>query len=249
MKLYFAGMLYNEDLEKRVLVSYLELKKLTIEIKSSQDVFLDSGAYSAFTQKLHIDVSDYGDFLLKNGKNFTVYANLDVIGDDKASDENLHILESLGLKPLPVFHYGSNYKKLGVLAQKYPYIALGGLVPIARKKRQLHEHLRRCFANMKGVRVHGFGVCAKDVLENFPFYSVDATTWMVGSRFSHICDAHTMTQRITKQNLLRSGNISEIKAIMDKNADAINIQRFLELENYITNLWKKRGVVFVEYHS
>lgn len=249
MKLYFAGMLSEKKREKRLLVSYLDLKTRIIEIENSHDVFLDSGAYSAYTKKLKIDVAEYGAFLLKHGKNFTVYANLDVIGDDKASGKNLRILEEMNLRPIPVFHYGSDYNILKQFVSKYRYIALGGMVPIARNRRRLSAHLHRCFAITQKTKVHGFGINAKDLLESFPFYSVDATTWQVGSRFAHICDRHTMSRRITKQNLLRKGDISEIKAIMDNSANGLNIKRSLDLEKYITDLWKKRGVVFDEDHG
>lgn len=248
MKLYFAGMWSGKQRQKRMLVSFLELRNKQFEIDSSHDVFLDSGAYSAFTRGIKIDVSEYARFLHLFGKRFSIYANLDVIGNPKMSARNLAMLEADGLTPLPVFHYGTGFDVLKTLVEKYSYIAIGGLVPIAKNKPLIHAHLRRCFAIARHVKIHGFGINSKSILESFPFYSVDATTWLVGDRFGNICDQKSMSQRITKTTMLQKGNLAEIIAIMNGRATEVNISRFLSLEKYITELWKKRGIIFGEDH-
>ena len=52
------------------------------------NLFLDSGAYSAWSKGVTIDIDEYISFIKKNIKYITVYANLDVIGDPEATYRN-----------------------------------------------------------------------------------------------------------------------------------------------------------------
>lgn len=66
---------------------------------------------------------------------------------------------------------------------------------------------------------------------------------MVGEKYANIVDKK-IKGRITKQNLLQKGNIKEITGIMNRNMTCLNIERHLEYELFITELWAKRGVVW-----
>ena len=78
------------------------------------DVFLDSGAFSAWTRGVEIDIQKYIEFIKQNQDVITVYANLDVISPGRFSMgtkesaeltlRNQKIMEQAGLSPLPVFH-------------------------------------------------------------------------------------------------------------------------------------------------
>ena len=46
--------------------------------------FLDSGAFSAFTQGAEIDIQEYIEFIKEHKDYLEAYANLDVIGDAEA---------------------------------------------------------------------------------------------------------------------------------------------------------------------
>ena len=74
------------------------------------DLFLDSGAFSAMTQGVKIDIYEYIDFIKEHEDVLEVYANLDVIGSAEGTWKNQMIMEEAGLKPLPVFHYGEDEK-------------------------------------------------------------------------------------------------------------------------------------------
>lgn len=147
-------------------------------------LFGDSGAFSAQTQGAKISLEDYAAWLHRWGKQLTVYASLDVIGDDPASIKNLRELERQGLRPLPVFHAGSNFKTLEAYCEQYPYVALGGMVG----KPQLGPWLVRCFkiAAKHGAVFHGFGQTRREFMMDFPFYSVDSSSWTNGVRFGII---------------------------------------------------------------
>ena len=152
----------------------------------SISVFLDSGAYSAKSQGVHIDIQEYISFVQSNSKVLDVYANLDVIGDPEATLQNQKIMEKAGLKPLPVFHVGEDEQKyLKHYVDNYDYVAIGGMVKYGR----LTEFLDRVFSKyicddkgMPKVKVHGFGMTNLKLMLRYPWYSVDSTSWiMTGS--------------------------------------------------------------------
>lgn len=140
------------------------------------ELFLDSGAFSAESQKVHIDINEYIDFIKEHEEVIDVYANLDVIGNAEATWKNQMIMEKAGLKPLPVFHYGEDLKWLKKLLDKgYSYISLGGMVPISTK--DLFHWLDDLFSNyltdhsgMPIVKVHGFGLTVLRLMLRYPWY-------------------------------------------------------------------------------
>lgn len=93
----------------------------------SVDLFLDSGAYSAMTQAVNINLQDYIDFVKKHLDYISVYANLDVIGDAEASEKNLREMMRQGLTPLPVYHVSDcRPDMLRAMVREFEYIAIGG---------------------------------------------------------------------------------------------------------------------------
>ena len=154
-------------------------------------LFLDSGAFSAFTKGVHIDIQEYIGFIKENERYIDVYANLDVIGDAEATLKNQRIMEDAGLNPLPCFHYGDDIFYLHTYLQEHDYIALGGMVPISTN--DLAHWLDNLFSNFlcdkKGnpiVKVHGFGLTSLKLLRRYPWYSVDSTSWVMASRMGTI---------------------------------------------------------------
>lgn len=150
-------------------------------------MFADSGGFSAETQGAEITCEEYAAWVKRWGHLFDAYANLDVIGDHKATMENQRRLEAMGLAPVPVFHIGSDYAVLERLVEEYTYIALGGLVPHLRYTQRVMKHLVQCFriAGDKAV-FHGFGVTSWTVLKSLPWYSVDSSSWGAGFRYGRV---------------------------------------------------------------
>lgn len=154
------------------------------------DLFLDSGAFSAKTQGVKIDIYEYINFIKENIDVINVYANLDVIGDPEKTAKNQRIMEKEGLNPLPVFHFGGDEEKyLKPMIKKYDYIALGGLV----KAGNLTAYLDRVFSTYlcdnngtPKVKVHGFGLTSLKHMIRYPWYSVDSTSWVITGRLGGI---------------------------------------------------------------
>lgn len=160
------------------------------------NLFLDSGAFSAYTQKVEIDVQEYIDFIKTHQDVIEVYANLDFIHltDKKLSAvktwENQMAMEAAGLKPIPVFHYGEDEKWLQRYLKKgYEYIALGGMVKTTNLLVWLDRIWHQYLVDEKGfpkVKVHGFGQTSLRLMLRYPWYSVDSTSWVVTGRLGSI---------------------------------------------------------------
>lgn len=179
----------------RILISYWSYRSRDIPsivslfpMYSSQlDVFIDSGAYSAWNSGVSIDVHEYANWIQCAGMG-SVYANLDVIGDPKGSYRNQRILEdTYGLSPIPVFHPNEDWKWLRMYLKSNDYIALGGISQ-ERSPEMLMPWAIRAFqlGSEFGTRFHGFAVTAWTLLKALPWYSCDSSTWINGVKWGTV---------------------------------------------------------------
>ena len=160
-------------------------------MKNKISLFLDSGAFSAWSKGINIDIQEYINFIKEHEKYIDVYAVLDDILDPEITLKNQQIMEEAGLDPLPCFHFGEDIKYLKDYLDNYDYIALGGMVPISTK--DLNEWLDNLFKNficdksgMPIVKIHGFGLTSHKLMFRYPWYSVDSTSWVMTSRMGSI---------------------------------------------------------------
>lgn len=138
-------------------------------------IMLDSGAFSAWNAGKEIDINKYISFIQDNG--IKLYFNLDVIGDVEGTKANQRIMESYGLNPIPVFHYGEPFEYLDWLVEQgYTYIGLGGTVGKSVPQRQ--AFFNEVYDRHPDIDYHALGVTAKTLVENYNWYSVDSTTWL-----------------------------------------------------------------------
>jgi hypothetical protein len=184
------------DSVRHVLESYHYIKSPLIVKRMRQDgikVFLDSGAFSAFTKGSKIDIKSYCSYIKDNldiiehfevdGQTLVLASVLDAIGSAEDTWRNQRTMEDLGVCPLPCFHYGEPIEALEYYVQHYPYITLGGMVPISTS--QLFYWLDtvwgRHLAGEDGtprLRVHGFGLTSIPLMQRYPWYSVDSSSWI-----------------------------------------------------------------------
>jgi hypothetical protein len=171
------------------------------------DFFADSGAFSAHNVGATISLEVYAGWLHKWRDYFTVYANLDVIGDHAASMRNLRELEKQGLRPLPVFHtHTQDFSVLEALCEEYDYIAIGGMV--GYNANTIFPWLVKChkIARKHDTRLHGFGQTSWKPLIDLPWYSVDSSSWGAGFRYGIV---PVFDYRSGKQVKLRLGQPDE----------------------------------------
>ncbi len=175
----------------KVLCSYHYFKNVDMDemvnaMGKKPMIFADSGAFSAYTQGVEIQIKDYATWLKRWSHLITTAVNLDVIRNPSASKKNQNKLEQLGCEVIPVFHTGSDFSILDELAESYPYIALGGMV--GAPKLATLRWAAACMMRTKnqGTVFHGFGMTDKKNIESLPWYSVDSSSWGAGHRYGRL---------------------------------------------------------------
>lgn len=231
MKLYLAGI-YTSNFNKQgqvyarlteaekqardaipyFLESYHYIYKQSMLDKIRDDgvqVFLDSGAFSAFTKGVKVDLPAYCQYIKENediivkDDGAMCASVLDGIGDPLETWQNQRAMEQHGVVPLPCFHYGEDERYLEWYMANYEYITLGGMVPISTM--QLYHWLDRIWekyltdgAGRPKIKVHGFGLTTVKLMERYPWYSVDSSTWV----------QHAATGQVTVPGLAGTVQIS-----------------------------------------
>jgi len=172
----------------RLLLSYHYFKNVDLDMMLSKfhhpqgQVFADSGAFSAKTLGAEVQLDKYAAWLKKWRHWWGAMANLDVIGDPDGTARNQSELEVMGLPVLPVFHAGSDFAVLDRLADRYDYIALGGMV--GKQVKVLDRWIAKCHRTVGDrVRFHGFGMTSWPLMLKFPWRSVDSSSWGQGHRY------------------------------------------------------------------
>ena len=178
----------------RVLVSFHYFKKKNFDDIIEQlivnnvppDLFADSGAFSAWTQGAPVTVEEYAEWLHKWKHYFSVYCNLDVIDNPEETKINQRKLESLGLKPLPVWHIRTDRKVFEELCEEYKYVAVGGMVGTYWKKLMPKLVWAVKYGLEHGTVIHGLGLTALTPMMQLPLYSVDSSSWGSGYRYGSV---------------------------------------------------------------
>jgi len=160
-------------------------------------IFLDSGAFSAFTLGVELSVAEYCEYIHRNRdilrvEDGVVMASvLDGIGDPLQTWRNQYEMELRGAKPLPCFHAGEDERYLEHYVANYEYITLGGMVGSSTK--QLCIWLDRIWdrfltdgSGRPRLKVHGFGITAIPIMERYPWYSCDSSSWIQSAAFGSI---------------------------------------------------------------
>lgn len=180
---------------------YVGKQKFVDEMRANRaKVFIDSGAFSAFTLGVKLDVREYCEYIKRNTDiirsedNILMASVLDGIGDPLLTYQNQLAMEHYGVRPLPCFHAGEDERYLQWYVEHYDYITLGGMVGSSAK--QLMIWLDRMFdrylvdgAGRPRCKVHGFGITSIPIMEAYPWYSCDSSSWIQTAAFGNILTA------------------------------------------------------------
>jgi len=268
MKIYLAGAeAYNEQIgfvaskrKMNLLMSYYYIKNNPEKYRplfesENTKILLDSGAFTAHTKGKKINLDDYIDFIKNYSQSIQLYANLDVIGDAEATAKNQECMEAAGLTPLATFHYGEDWKYLEYLVERYDYVAIGGVISLRLRTKMVSKFLARCFsiAMKSKAKLHFFGGSDTELLNLFPFYSVDNTTWAKRSAFNTPAVIsmgniqYTFMRKIPFLPL-KFSNLIDIPNVEKRYKKRIihNINTWLDYEELITKVWQERGVYYEE---
>lgn len=175
-------------------------------LKNKVQLLLDSGSFSAWNKgEPDLSLKEYIRFIKQHEHLLFSYVSMDKIpgqfgkrrtSDDieasaKQSYKNHEIMKAAGLTPIPVYHMGEDFRWLERYlkdGETYIGVSLSKDMNASAK----HDYCRKIFAMIsddKGkplVRVHGFGITKPSLLLQFPWATVDSTTWSITSAFGKI---------------------------------------------------------------
>jgi len=176
----------GKRIKLNVLISYIYLAGNAVKVtKTYRDMIdnlcLDSGAYSVFTKKVNISVTEYLAYIKRYGDLFTTVFTLDDKFDDP--EHNLRNqnflergLEGKNWKPVPCIHDAGD--PMGEIQtyidQGHNYIALGSLGIREKISAKVMEDVKEKFPD---VRFHLFGSLNRETLFRYRPFSADASSW------------------------------------------------------------------------
>lgn len=95
------------------------------------------------------------------------------------------------------------------------------------------------------IKLHGFALTGKTVLEQYPFYSADSTTTLVVPiKYKSIPDGNGSL--IAKPTALKNKDIRYLHYLNDDKRIIESIRQTKQRETYYTKLWAARGIVWVD---
>jgi hypothetical protein len=182
----------SDPMRLHVLVSYAYCHSPSHEallrtLPEEWNLMLDSGAFTSFTQGLRATpVEEYAGFCLRNSERFWRIINLDRIGDPKVSAENLAVMRTHGLNPVPVFQRGDQLGSLDVMFEEtgnQAPICVGGISQNVQASAEI-AYIRQVvrYATQREIPIHLLGV-GGEFLFRIPVYSGDSSTWISAARF------------------------------------------------------------------
>lgn len=135
-------------------------------------------------------LDDYIEFIHKYKNNLIGYVNLDIIYNAEESWKNQQYMEKAGLRPIPVFHYGEDFKWFYKYAEEYDYVGIGGVaggITLQQFEHRLgipvFQYIREKRPDLK---THGFAVTSVNLMKRYPWYSVDSITWLKLAAFGQV---------------------------------------------------------------
>lgn len=215
MQAYFAGATRVEEgfpelqheVRKRLVSYHYQTDSLdefyyVTERDKYELIILDSGAFSAWSKGVVIDIDKYAEYILKWVDKVSYVVNLDVIPakpgvvpspeeiERSASKgyENYWYLLKKGVpkdKLIHVYHQHEDPKWLNKMVHedKMEYIGLSPANDMTVKQKM--KFLDSCMPYVTDsdgkaiVKFHGFAVTSYDLMKRYPWYSVDSSTWAV----------------------------------------------------------------------
>lgn len=250
IRLYYAGIqipeadVYFEEKSLPRLLSYWnDKKKFQSRADRGHKTFLDSGAYTAWTKGVEINVEEYIKYVNEWDKGLEFFMQLDKIpgrfGEIATLEEKVEASEATYSnyvymrgkvnnpdKLIPVFHAGNDPKYLQKLLDfepKVPVIAIGKVargVSRGEKEKRLHEIFKIIKkSNYPDVKIHLLGVNDFNILKQFPAWSCDAITWLKSSANGYVLTPTgfflvSKKSEHKKEHYLQQSQ--EVRDIMDK---------------------------------
>lgn len=207
-------------------------------------LFIDSGAYTAYTKGVFIDTDDYIAYLNDLTGKLTIFAQLDtipgkyrqpktredIINAPKKSWENyLYMRERLKEpeKLMPIFHQGEKYEWLHNMLEwtdengkHIPYIGISPAMDVPGMESFLTNSFRIIAESSNpNVKTHAFGITQEKILERYPYTSADSTSWKLksamGSIYTPYGPVYVSDRQIHSPNYIMNRPKEAINNILD----------------------------------
>ena len=196
---------YIRDTGLAKLYSYVDDKKLINRYREGETrgkLFIDSGAFSVAHRDAFIDIDKYIEYINAT-PGVDIFAQLDIIPFPVLNEETAkhsaekswenycymmeRVLPERQDSVIPVFHFGEDIKYLEQMLNTEhngklpPYIGIGGRHGVSTEAQR--QYFKSIFDTIRAsknpnVKVHAFGMTTLSLLEEFPFYSADSTSWL-----------------------------------------------------------------------
>lgn len=212
--LYFAGsqneicenwMLDNNCCRLQSQINDRRTIKKWVEKPVHGKLFIDSGAYTAYTKQTEVNVDEYIEYVNSIDSALTLYAQVDKIPGKHGQEKTLQdITEAPQLswenylymrekvtspnKLLPIFHRRESWFYLEQMLETtfdgnhIPYIGIAATTDSSTVEKE--EWFNKVFniirkSSNPNVKTHAFGMTSLRLLESFPFTSADSTGWIM----------------------------------------------------------------------
>ena len=206
MELYFAGGSTNKKLEdfmwnkncNRLFSQFREKTNIKKYIeRGGNNIFLDSGAFSAYNSGSIIDIDELCLFANSITEHCKFIASLDVIGDAPKSFENFIYMRKRLKEPnklIPTFHIN---EPIEYLYKYFDYedefgrldkLALGGIAKQSKKnQKRFLDMCEPICEKYQNVWIHVFGVTNFPLINCYSFIdSIDSTKHIMQPIYGHL---------------------------------------------------------------
>ncbi len=179
---------------------------------ATNNLFIDSGAFSAHTKDSEVEVDDYISYVNEHPGVFSVIAQVDTIpgkfrkpktrqqileAPEKSWENYLYMRERVHDVPCltPIFHQGEDFKHLKRMlettfhGEHIEYIGISPANDVQTKdKKKWFEQVYQIIRDSSNphVKTHAYGMTSFKVLEQYPVYSADSTSWLMNASMGAI---------------------------------------------------------------
>ena len=161
--------------------------------------------------KVKIDLDEYIDTIKKDKiKN---YSSLDVIGDPEKTLKNYLYMKSKDLEPVPCFHINTDIDYLDYYLKESDRLAIGGIVQAKNIEVNLKKIWSKILNKNNKTKVHGFGISNPEIAVNYPWYSIDSSSFNCVTKFSR---ASEWNSQINNFDILNSFDLLQTMSVDNK---------------------------------
>jgi len=254
--------LFSQYLERKAIINTIKYKHEHPEYTAR--IMVDSGAFTAYTKGVKIDVDDYIKFINEYGGDCEIFVAVDSIPDpknvtndcgEKTWENYLYMWERITPeyrhKLVPVFHEAEDFKWLeNMLNYVHPDGSKVAYIGIALSL-EANDKLRiewgeKCVNIIKNssnpdVKYHCFGIGVKRVLEHLNPTSTDATSWIKRAAFGSISiDDKPVGISDVKKELCKGSHYSERNKAYQEVVEETIKRRGFTIEELATSPYKRQ---------